>query len=394
MSTVALNRQRYQQGTIERVARANGPDVWVYRWREESPTGKRVQRKRVIGTLEKIKTLSAARAASDDLRLAANSSGSPVGVAVEPLTFGQVYGHFYKKELFSAQADRSPTTIQVYKENFKRHILPKWKRIPIADITPVMVEAWFESLKSLAPGTKAKFRNQMSCVFSHAIRHSLFVPRSGANPISSVRQSSKRQSLPDVLNLDEIGAIIQNVTPPAIKLMVIVAATTALRRSEVRGLKWSDLDLSLCWIYLARGVVRKWTTKMKTEASRKGIPMMPELAVALEKWRLETLYNQDSDWVFASPYTEGKRPYYGESAMENHILPAARKAGITKQVGWHTFRHSYATLLARKNEPIKVAQELLRHSSSRLTLDLYQQGEESAKRQALTHSASLFALTA
>jgi integrase len=172
--------------------------------------------------------------------------------------------------------------------------------------------------------------------------------------------------------------------------MVIVAATTALRRSEVRGLKWADLDLPACWINLARGAVRGWTTKMKTEASRKGIPMLPELAEAFQLWRAETPYNQDTDWVFASPYTNGDRPYYGESAMSDHILPAVKATGCTKRVGWHTFRRSFACLMGDRKEDIKVVQELMRHSSSTLTRDIYQQGEVAAKRLALTHSSSIF----
>lgn len=60
-------------------------------------------------------------------------------------------------------------------------------------------------------------------------------------------------------------------------------------------------------------------------------------------------------------------------------------------MGWHTFRRSLASLLGDKGEDIKVVQELLRHSTSTLTRDLYQQADEGAKRQALTHSSSLFA---
>jgi integrase len=196
------------------------------------------------------------------------------------------------------------------------------------------------------------------------------------------------------LTLAEIRSIIDAIEPPAIKLMVIVAATTALRRSEVRGLKWIDLDLPACWIKLTRGAVRGWTTKMKTEASRKGIPMLPELAEAFQLWRREILYNQDTDWVFASPYTTGLRPYYGESAMSDHIVPAVRKTGCAKQVGWHTFRRSFACLMGDRDEDIKVVQELMRHSSSTLTRDIYQQGAVAAKRLALTHSASIFAESA
>jgi hypothetical protein len=68
-------------------------------------------------------------------------------------------------------------------------------------------------MKHLAPGTKAKLRNQLSCVFSHAIRHRLYKPENGANPISYVRQGSKRLSTPDLLTLAEIHAIIGGSSP-------------------------------------------------------------------------------------------------------------------------------------------------------------------------------------
>jgi integrase len=118
--------------------------------------------------------------------------------------------------------------------------------------------------------------------------------------------------------------------------------------------------------------------------------MLPELAIVLAEWRHQTPYNQPEDWIFASPYTNGKRPYWAESALNNHVLPAVQKAGITKNVGWHTFRRSFACAMGDREEDIKVVQELMRHSSSRLTLDVYQQGAEAKKRLALTHSASLF----
>jgi integrase len=109
----------------------------------------------------------------------------------------------------------------------------------------VAVEKWLRSLRKLepsttapekqdklAPATKAKLRNQMSCVFRRAARNGLYHPREGVNPISLVGQGSKRVSEPDILTLAEIRSIIDAIEPPAIKLMVIVAATTALRRSE------------------------------------------------------------------------------------------------------------------------------------------------------------------
>ncbi|MGB7546264.1 MAG: tyrosine-type recombinase/integrase [Terracidiphilus sp.] len=110
---------------------------------------------------------------------------------------------------------------------------------------------------------------------------------------------------------------------------------------------------------------------MKTKASRKGMEMLPALAAALGIWRDHTPYNQDDDWVFGSPFTNGERPYWPDSALKDHIKPAAAKAGITKRVTWHTFRHSLASFLGQQGEGVKTVQELLRHATSRITLDVY-----------------------
>ena len=68
--------------------------------------------------------------------------------------------------------------------------------------------------------------------------------------------------------------------------------------------------------------------------------------------------------------------------MQYHIQPAAKRAGITKRIGWHTFRHTYTTLLHANGEDVKVVQELLRHGSAKITMDVYAQAVTPAKRKA------------
>ena len=68
--------------------------------------------------------------------------------------------------------------------------------------------------------------------------------------------------------------------------------------------------------------------------------------------------------------------------MCKRIRPVAKKLGIEKRIGWHTFRHSYSTILRSLGTDIKVQQDLLRHSSARLTLDTYTQAVTPAKREA------------
>jgi hypothetical protein len=58
-------------------------------------------------------------------------------------------------------------------------------------------------------------------------------------------------------------------------------------------------------------------------------------------------------WVFASPVNQGRWPYLAQQIMRHHILPVARKLGITKRIGWHTFRHTYSTLLRSTGAELK-----------------------------------------
>jgi len=71
------------------------------------------------------------------------------------------------------------------------------------------------------------------------------------------------------------------------------------------------------------------------------------------------------------------------------VRPAAARAGIIKQIGWHSFRRTLATLLQANGEAVKTTQDMLRHATSRLTLDLYAQGTMTEKRLAqsrITHA--------
>src|SRR4030095_1280730 len=64
------------------------------------------------------------------------------------------------------------------------------------------------------------------------------------------------------------------------------------------------------------------------------------------------------------------------------IRRAAVRAGIRKRIGWHTFRHTYSSTLIANGENVKVVQELMRHASSRFTLEVYTQAKANAKREA------------
>ena len=88
--------------------------------------------------------------------------------------------------------------------------------------------------------------------------------------------------------------------------------------------------------------------------------------------------------MFASLASAGGRPYWPDKVLNHRVRPAAVVLGITKQIGWHTFRRTYASLLKSSGADVKVVQDSLRHANARITMELYAQALTQDKRTAQT----------
>jgi integrase len=361
-------REHYQVGSLRREARKHGPEVWVFRWREDTPTG-RIRRKNIVGTVEEYKTKASACKACQSLR---NKINRETRV---PRTIAELVEHYREKEM-TEDSNKSFSTRTAYAVYLRNWIEPKWGTFALSDMRTVAVEDWLRTL-ALSNGSKAKIRNLMSALFNHAMRYE-WVDR---NPIRLVRQSAKRERTPDVLTADEIKLLLSKLEG-SYYVMAFLAAVTGLRVSELLALKWEDVDFVAGEINLTRAIVCQHVGPLKTAASQKPVPMDTGLSALLLDWRGRCPYNQESDYVFASAEKHGKQPLWPSSAMSKHIRPAAKLAGIVKHVRWHVFRHSFATLLKGNGEDVKTVQESLRHADSKVTLDVYTQGLMPLKRAA------------
>lgn len=361
---MAFTRRRYQNGCLYREKRKYGPDVWAFRFRDGQ-----VNRKEIIGTLEQFPTKSAARKACEALRVQINNS------TTRPRTLTDLIAHYAEKEL-SESSNKAHSTRDVYGSYIKTWILPEWGSHSLSEVRTVDVEAWLAGL-SLANASKAKIRNIMSAIFTHAMRYEW----ADKNPITLVRQSAKRQRVPDVLTAEEIGALLAELREPY-HTAILLASCTGLRVSELLALKWEDIHFNAGEIRPIRAIVDAHIGALKTEASGRAVPMAVELASALFDWRGKCPYNQDSDFVFGSPEMNGTQPYWPDSMLRKMIRPAAVRAGITKHIGWHSFRRSLATLLQANGVSVKATQDMLRHANSRLTLELYAQSVPEDRREA------------
>lgn len=375
-------RQCYQRGCLRRTKRRAGPDRWEYLWRENDVTGKRVRRTAVIGTVDQYPTRDLAQAAANGLRMQINEDrlrrpGHDILVA-------DLVDHYVHTELSEKIGWHSHATRIVYRQYLTRWIRPHWGKVSIRSVRTIVVERWLRGLQRvddtpLANTTKTKIRNLLSVLFNHAIRYEWL--GQGGNPITLVRQSAKRMRTPEVLEPSEIQSLLLQLKS-CFRLMVLLDVTTGLRRSELFALKWSDVDFSNLRLDVLRSIYLQHVGDCKTEASRKPVPLDDRVAADLWLWKETSRYRQPDDWIFVSPRSQGKHPFWPDALLQKIIRPAALRAGINKKIGWHTFRHTFSTLLIGNGENVKVVQELMRHASSRCTLEVYSQARLLAKRQA------------
>jgi integrase len=213
----------------------------------------------------------------------------------------------------------------------------------------------------------------MHLLYQHARRWELAT----VNPIELVRQSGRRLRIPRVLTADEIRLVLAELVEP-FRTMVLVAICLGLRISEILGLQWGDFDWEGLTVLVQRSVVQGHQGETKTETSCRPLPIDPELARSLLDLSKRSFYSGPQDWVFAG---DSGRPRSQENILRRHLKPAAERAGIGK-IGWHTFRHTYSTMLRSCGTDIKVQQELLRHANIQTTMNVYTQAVSDQKRAA------------
>jgi len=257
-----------------------------------------------------------------------------------PESVSYLIAHYSKHEL--TEARKAFATVEGHKSYLKLHILPRWGTLKLTEVKTVAVEMWLDSLP-LAPATKTKIRNIMSAVFSHGIRHEWIT----FNPISRVRCSAKRLREPDVLTPGEFRALLPEL-PLREQVMVMLAGSTGLRRSEMFALRWSDVDFHSMQVAVTRSCVRNHFGKVKTEARGKPVPLHVTVCDVLLDWRRATLYSGESDFLFPSERMNGTQPLTPQMVLKKIVRPALVRAGVRdKVIGWHSFRHSLGACLSK-----------------------------------------------
>lgn len=399
-------RARYQNGCLTTITRKDGIERWQFRWRERKPDGNLRPCKRTIGPVSEYPPKS--KKLQDvllGLRMTINTQTSTLPSSYTMKALVEHYQTIELAEPEDEESGKAHSTRTKLRQLLNRWVLPRWGKEELDAITTVSVENWLKTLSRvkrnkkgkekeqgptvrLARGTRAKIRNVMSALYNHAIRWQFTNKNPITGPVkgSGVRVSAKRMSTPDILTVHEMQKMISAVCLRE-RVLLFLDMVTGLRRSELAGLKWEDVDFLNLQINVTRSVVDQHVGKCKTEISQKPVPIDEYVAQDLLQWYRYTPYHEPNDWVFATDSNRagskrGKQPVWLCKIMGYYIQPIARKLGITKRIGWHTFRRTYSSILKANGEDVKVVQELLRHASTKVTLDIYAQALTPAKRAA------------
>ena len=261
------------------------------------------------------------------------------------------------------------------------HIKPSLGRIKLKNANALHLQGLYRNRldSGLSPSTVQKIHHVLHKAFTQAVKWS-FIPR---NPADSAKPPTPTPKEMHPLSVNQARKLLDtaNEAGERLEALYVLAIHTGMRRGELLGLKWEDVDLSGSTIRVRRTLTRTENGKRlalgepKTKKSRRTVRLTQRAVDALkrhrarqaeEKLKVGGLY-QDQGLVFAG---EGGGLINPSNLRQRSFIPLLERAGLPR-LTFHDLRHTCASLLFQKNVHPKFVQELLGHSSVAITLDTY-----------------------
>jgi integrase len=263
-------------------------------------------------------------------------------------------------------------TWERYEQFVRVHLTPALGKLKLAKLTPAHVRGLYrDKLNSgLAPRTVLHIHRAFSKALKQAATDGL-IPR---NPAAPVKPPQPRREEIRPLNREQVRALFEAASGDRLEALYIVAVTAGLRRGELQGLKWDDLDLEAGMLQVRRTLSEpKGGYIFEALKSGKGrnIRLTQSAVAALRTHRRrqleERMYKADlwQEQGLVFPSTVGT-PLWGGN-LNRAFKATLQRAGLPKSTRFHDLRHTCATLLLRQGVNPKFVQELLGHADISLT---------------------------
>ncbi len=306
------------------------------------------------------------------------------------LTFAEVAARWLADfEAKVTAGERRDRTLDLYRSQLHRHLLPRLGRRRLALITPDDVVAVMRELQAdgLSPWTIKRILGALSCVFTFALRRGYIA----THPFHRLERDERPHPLRSdqrVLTQTELARLFA-ACPHRYRPLLLTGAYTGMRLSEVLGLSWDDVDFNAGVIHvrhqLARGRrgVPPHRIPPKTRASVREIPLLPQLAAVLRQHKRSSRFTRGCDYVFA---TSRGTAFLHHNVSKRVLRRAAADAGLDRdgrRLRFHDLRHTFAShLIIDIRLDVAQVSRILGHARTSMTLDTYTHLFEEARHGA------------
>ena len=265
-----------------------------------------------------------------------------------------------------------PSAIVTYRQQMRDYVLPAIGHLAIAAVRPAHVQAVLDSLTDRrSPRTVAYVRTTMSAAFQHALRLQLVT----VNPVRATQAPAKRPAKLRTPTGADLRALIGATKDTEFEIAILLSATTGIRRSEVLGLRWNNVDLDASCVHIVEGLHRVAGELVylapKTVKSARAVPLLPGVVTRLRQHRLEQAQRLLVLGVRSDVVCDRGDGLPIDPSTYTHAV-----ARVTKQIGLdgvrlHDLRHAVATLLASSGNAPELTSAWLGHASVGFTLSTY-----------------------
>ncbi len=282
-----------------------------------------------------------------------------------------------------------PTSHQTYRGYIDNHIKPNIGKIPLSKLTTLELQKLYKKLlsrgrvnrieakgqpKGLSPKTVRNIHQVISSAMDFARAQKLIV----VNPTDGCALPKLEHREMKTLPVEQLTSFLREAKESGVFEMYYIELATGLRRGELLGLKWEDLDLEQGTLRVQRQVSRingkVMEAPLKTKNSYRTISLGADAVEILKEQRKKC---GNGDYVFPSP-TGGPISPDSVIQMLHRVL---KRAGLPK-VRFHDLRHTFATVALQNGVDIKTVSGMLGHYSAGFTLDTYAHVTTQAQREA------------
>jgi len=286
--------------------------------------------------------------------------------------------HWLRSERVS---DLRPHTVHRYRQVINDYLLPDLGRMRLVAVRPRHLRVALDKMtaKGLSGRTRNEARNIASTLFRAAVEDELIE----VNPATAVRAKPHKRRTLVTPTTDELAQLVGAANGTVWAMPIALAAYLGLRRSEVLGLQWSDIDLDREILVVQRGLQRVRVDEhaqlvflpTKTDNSARTLELGSNLIERLRRHRSDQAQRRLSlgaDWIDLELVCErGDGAPLHPDSFSKAFVRIAKRVGLSDRVRLHDVRHGVATAMLARGVDMKLASAVLGHSSANFTRDQY-----------------------